>query len=134
MFVSIPWKGDWLIARPLITKKREKGVQIFKHERNLIHAPGVIITQDMIFFYTWRQLLYDTVMITVVLLLAINIITSVALCNHRRDLSNIVCSVLIVSIIIIIIIKLKNQHSEELQGRFNLSWLKGKYMHHLLQH
>ena len=74
-------------------------------------------------------------MITVVLLLAINIITSVALCNHRRDLSNIVCSVLIVSIIIIIIIiKLKNQHSEELQGRFNLSWLKGKYMHHLLQH
>jgi len=84
-------------------------------------------------FYTSRQLLYDTVMITVVLLLVINIITSVALCDKRCDLLNIVCSVL-VSCIIIIIIKLKNQHLEEFQGRFNLLRLKGKYMHHLVQH
>jgi hypothetical protein len=86
-------------------------------------------------FYTWRQLLYDTVMITVVLLLAINIITSVALCNNRCDLLNIVRNVLFIFIIIIIIIiiKLRNQHSEQLQGRFNLLRLKVKYMHHLLQ-
>jgi len=75
-------------------------------------------------------------MIAVVLLLAMNIIISVALCNNRCDLLNIVRSVLVFCIIIIIIIitKLRNQISEELQGRFNLLRLKGKYMHHLLQH
>jgi hypothetical protein len=82
-------------------------------------------------------MLYDTMMIRVVLL-AISIITSVALCNNQCDLLNVFCSDLFVSIIIIIIIitiiKLINQHSEEHQGGFNLLRLKGKYMHHLLQH